>query len=162
MSAEIGRLLKSDIIKGESMRKIFRFKYEPCNGKCYAWCKVLPKQLRQLTDDSRQSLVNKMVEAHSRLCDNVDYSFGLDLDEERNLFVAHFHSPEETTLFSSDSFGNCVLDVCEKVMLTNIPKGEGQCTYGENGTENLGLEILNACRDEVYQTLDNKSCACQA
>ncbi len=98
------------------MQKIFRFKYEPCNGKCYAWCKVLPQELRKLDSLERSWLVKTMVDAHAKLCDNKDYSFGVDIDENnRSLFVAHFHSPDETTLFSGYTFDSVVNKVCARL-----------------------------------------------
>lgn len=49
------------------MRKLFRFKYEPCNKTCYAYCSKLMGELRKLPDGERRDLVASMVEAHNRL-----------------------------------------------------------------------------------------------
>lgn len=38
------------------MRKIFRFKYEPCNNMCYAWCDKLPSLLRDMDLNERTVL----------------------------------------------------------------------------------------------------------
>lgn len=144
------------------MRKLFRFKYEPCNGTCYAWCDVLPGELNKMPDEERKETVRMMVDAHSRLCDNPDYSFGVDMDSVRGLFVGHFRTPGSTELFSADSFGECVTKVCGKVLSTEIPVINGACTYGDHGSEDLGTEILRACTDEVYRKAHHDACPCHS
>lgn len=141
------------------MRKLFRFKYEPCNGTCYAWCDFLPNELNKLTPAECEKTVAQMVAAHARLCDNPAYSFGVDFDD---LFVAHFRTPGSTDLFISNTFADCVDQVCKKVMDTEIPQVDGSCTYGDNGAEDLGREILRACTDEAYRELHHKNCPCHA
>jgi len=56
------------------MRKLFRFKYEPCNKTCYAYCQRLMTELRALPKVECQELVDAMVKAHNRLCDNPEFS----------------------------------------------------------------------------------------
>lgn len=143
------------------MRKLFRFKYEPCNKTCYAYCEKLMKELRDLPKDRRESVVDKMVEAHNRLCDNPEYSFGVDTDEKDNVFVAHLRTPEKTDLFYSRNFEDTVLDVCNSVMKENIPQLEGNCCYGNNGAESLGQEILKFCTDVGYAEITSKHCECK-
>ena len=95
------------------MRKLFRFKYEPCNGDCYAWCDHLPNELMKVSEEERQTIVGLMVEAHNKLCDNPEYSFGVDLDEGTRIFVAHFRTPEATEVFCSMiSFGKFAASSC--------------------------------------------------
>ena len=142
------------------MRKLFRFKYEPCNGTCYAWCDVLPTELLKLSPEERQNVVGKMVSAHASLCDNPDYSFGVDLDDKTQVFVAHFRTPGATETFVDTTFSGCVKQVCEKVLGTEIPKTAGQCNYGDNGAEDLGAEILRACTDVVFREKHHNECPC--
>ncbi len=144
------------------MRKLFRFKYEPCNKTCYQWCHTLTTELNQLSPDERQSLVSLMVLAHARLCDNPDYSFGVDINEKSGTFVAYFRTPTSTDTFADDSFSECVEAVCEKVLNTEIPKTEGFCLYGDNGAEDLGNEILKACTDIAYREEHHQACPCQS
>jgi len=144
------------------MRKLFRFKYEPCNGMCYAWCITLTKELRKLSEDDRQNLVDLMVRAHNQLCDNPEYSFGVDVDEENDIFVAHFRTPEKTDLYSDKLFGRCIQKVCDEVLLTDIPQVEGDCVFGDNGAESLGEEILRFCTDEGFKKLQKRHCECKA
>ena len=101
-----------------------------------------------------------MVKAHNNLCDNPDYSFGIDLDDKTGLLVAHFRTPEKTNLYSHTSFSDCVEEVCSVVLNENIPQNTGACTYGNHGTEDLGTEILRACVDEVYREEHHKQCPC--
>lgn len=143
------------------MRKLFRFKYEPCNGTCYAWCDHLIEELRELDVTKRNQIVSLMVDAHNKLCDNPDFSFGVDVDENHTVFVAHFRTPERTDLFHSRVFSECVEKVCSEVLKTEIPQISGICQYGDNGAEDLGNEILKYCQDEAFAELKNKECPCK-
>ena len=142
------------------MRKLFRFKYEPCNKNCYAFCSKLMTELRKIPNDRRESLVNTMVSAHNKLCDNPQYSFGLDVDENTNLFVSHFRTPEKTDLFCN-TFEEAISEVCRVVMSTNIPPVLDDCVYGNNGVEDLGKQILKYCEDVHYQEILNSHCECK-
>ena len=144
------------------MRKLFRFKYEPCNKTCYAWCDKLTVELNNMSQAEREEIVSLMVEAHSRLCDNPDYSFGVDVDEKIGVFVAHFRKPESTETFVNSSFAECVREVCEIVLNAEIPKVDGNCNYGDNGAESLGEEILRACTDVAYREKHHRECPCHA
>lgn len=143
------------------MRKLFRFKYEPCNKTCYAYCSKLMTELRKLSQNEREALVSGMVEAHNRLCDNPDYSFGVDVDETNDIFVSHFRTPQSTDLFSSKKFPDCVKSVCLAVMNSNIPRGTGECNFGDSGAEDLGTEILRFCTDIGYAEVLEKHCECK-
>lgn len=144
------------------MRKLFRFKYEPCNGTCYAFCEKLPEELRKLISEDRKILVDKMVKAHDKLCDNPDYSFGVDVDEINNVFVAHFRTPEKLDLYSDKSFSHVVEQVCKQVLAENIPAVKGLCNYGNNGVEDLGRDILRLCQDEVFAEYKKQHCPCKS
>ena len=142
------------------MRKLFRFKYEPCKGDCYAWCDALPEELNKLTDEKRKLIVTMMVEAHDRLCDNTDYSFGIDRDDKTGMFVAHFRSPKSTETFLNSNFESSVKTIYEVVFAADIPKLNGACSYGNNGAEDLGQEILRACVDIAYREEHHNNCPC--
>jgi len=142
------------------MRKLFRFKYEPCKGDCYAWCDSLPEELNKLSEEKRKLIVTMMVDAHNKLCDNPDYSFGIDRDDARGMFVAHFRTPASTETFLHGWFSESVQAVCELVLNTEIPQIAGACSYGEHGAEDLGKEILRACTDLVYRKEHHDNCPC--
>lgn len=144
------------------MRKLFRFKYEPCNKTCYAYCSKLMTELRALPEERRQALVQKMVEAHNRLCDNPQYSFGVDVDENLGVFVAHFRKPDSTDMYAGKDFADAVEEVCRAVMLADIPQVRGECNFGDNGAEDLGREILKFCTDVGYAQLEERHCECKA
>lgn len=144
------------------MRKLFRFKYETCNGMCYAWCDKLTKELRRLDEITRQDLVKTMVQAHNHLCDNPAFSFGVDVDKKGTTFVAHFRTPDKTELFSSPNFKDCVYEVCQEVLKEEIPQVSGDCVFGDSGAEDLGREILKFCTDEGYKQLEERHCECKA
>jgi hypothetical protein len=127
------------------MRKLFRFKYEPCNGTCYAPEKIFFRELSELTQASRIEMVDTIVKAHDKLCDNPAYSFGIDLDEDLNVFVGVFVQPGRVDTFAGKTLEECVLKLCTAVINTNIPTQEGQCNFGNAGAENLAEKILAAC-----------------
>lgn len=143
------------------MRKLFRFKYEPCTGTCYAWCDHLITELRNIDEFSRKLLVKQMVDAHNKLCDNPEYSFGVDVDENKTVFVAHFRTPEATNLYYKNNFKECVEAVCNNVLKTIIPQKNGKCIFGDNGSEDLGNEILKFCVDEFFNQLKERHCECK-
>lgn len=143
------------------MRKLFRFKYEPCKGDCYAWCDHLPQELNKLPTIRRTLTVEMMVKAHDRLCDNPEYSFGIDVNQQEGIFVGHFRTPEGTDVYASKSFEQAVHVLCDMVMQANIPPLSGACQYGDNGAEDLGREILKACTDEEYRKAHHTNCPCK-
>lgn len=142
------------------MRKLFRFKYEPCKGDCYAWCDSLPEELNKLSDVERKSVVQMMVGAHAKLCDNPEYSFGIDRDDVRGMFVAHFRTPAATDTFLHSTFADSVRAISTVVLAADIPQVSGACSYGDHGSEDLGREILRACTDLVYREEHHANCPC--
>jgi len=118
-------------------------------------------ELRKMSQDDREILVSNMVKAHNQLCDNPDYSFGVDVDEDNEVFVSHFRTPKTTDLYSSKHFPDCVREVCGVVLATDIPKTNGECTFGDNGAEDLGREILKYCTDIGYAEVLKKHCECK-
>ena len=142
------------------MQKMFRFKYEPCKGDCYAWCDSLPEELNKLSDSDRQFTIETMIKAHNHLCDNPEYSFGIDRDNKTGMFVAHFRHPKATDTYLLPDFKLAVSTVCNEVLSIDIPKVVGDCSYGANGDENLGAEILRACVDLVYRREHHENCLC--
>ena len=142
------------------MRKMFRFKYEPCKGDCYVWCDSLPEELNKLSEEKRRLIVELMVKAHDRLCDNPDYSFGIDREDSSGMFVAHFRTPAATDTYLNSSFAESVETICAEVMKADIPQVSGACSYGDNGAEDLGREILRACTDLVYRKDHHDNCPC--
>lgn len=141
------------------MRKLFRFKYEPCEGTCYAWCDYLPAVLNKIGSSERQVTVNLMVEAHKALCDSRDYYFGIDMTDT-GIFIAHFKTPEKVNIYSSPDFSQCVEQVCLAVLKEKIGPSTGECIYGNSGQEDLGKEILRACVDTLYREDHHKKCPC--
>jgi len=132
------------IFKGELMKKLFRFKYEPCNGTCYSYGDDFYYQLRNLSSKEKYELVELVVSAHDNLCDNPEYYFGLDKCEKTGLFIGHFIQPTRADIFTGTSLKECIEELCSYVIKTTIPKKSGICNFGNNGTENLAQQILEA------------------
>lgn len=124
------------------MKKLFRFKYEKCNGSCYTGGDDFYAELKPLSPEKKLSLVSEVVAAHNRLCDNPSFSFGLDKCEKTGLFIAYFLQPNRTDLFTDLSLETCIRDLCEFVMDTNVPTLKGVCEFGSHGNENLAELIL--------------------
>ena len=127
------------------MKKLFRFKYEKCNGTCYANQPIFFSEMSKINEQKRTDLVKTIVDAHDNLCDNPEYYFGLDMDETTGLFIGHFIQPDRTDIFSGETLEECILEMCENVINTDIPQIDGLCTFGDNGNENLADQILKAC-----------------
>lgn len=127
------------------MRKLFRFKYEPCNGTCYTGGDDFYECLRQIGFDSKAPLVTLIVNAHDKLCDNPNFYFGLDKCEKTGLFIGHFIQPTRTDLFTGATMLDAIQEMCEFILATEIPQLKGICEFGNSGTENLAYTILAAC-----------------
>lgn len=126
------------------MRKLFRFKYEKCNGTCYCHQPIFFSELGKVNKSDLESLVNTIVTAHDQLCDNPDFSFGLDMCEKTGLFIGHFNQPDRVDIFSGLALSECIIEMCTTIINTDIPKIDGICEFGDNGNENLAQQILEA------------------
>ncbi len=127
------------------MKKLFRFKYELCNGTCYQYDDIFYSELKGLSLEARVSLVGVVTKAHDKLCDNPEYYFGLDKCEKTDLFVGHFRQPTRLDLFSSANLSDVINEMASFVINTDIPQLIGECKFGNNGDENLSEIILSAC-----------------
>ena len=125
------------------MQKLFRFKYEECNGTCFAHEDIFFAQLGAIHEVRRKVLVDLVVKAHDNLCDNPDYSFGLDYCDITDTFIGHFIQPGRIDVFSSYHLNTCITDMCETVVDADIPQIEGVCTFGDTGEGNLAEIILS-------------------
>lgn len=128
------------------MRKLFRFKYEPCNGTCYVGPDpdddMAFQEFKTMTAVRKEILVSWIVKAHDKLCDNPDYSFGIDFCEETGIFISHFRTPAKTDIYSGKTLEECVLSLCKAVISTDIPQMNGLCNFGVSKNENLAERIL--------------------
>lgn len=84
------------------------------------------------------------------------------VDDDNDVFVAHFRTPKSTDLFCDSLFSKAVHKVCKIVMDTDIPQLKGECNFGDNGAEDLGKEILKFCTDVGYAELNSRHCECKA
>lgn len=126
------------------MKKLFRFKYEPCNGTCYAPEDVFFSQMKQIQQNEKLKIIEKIVTAHDKMCDNPSYSFGLDMCEKTNLFIGHFNQPDRLDVFTGVTLQECIDDMTSYILKTTIPRVDGFCNYGNHGIENLKQQILSA------------------
>lgn len=128
------------------MKKVFRFQYEPCVGTCYQYKDIFQKELGKISKENLKSIVNKIVEAHDSTCDDPSQRFGVDYDENNQLFVGSFINGTKLDLFSDNSFELLINTLTSHVLKENKNKTyvSGQCTYGNNGNENLAEIILES------------------
>ncbi|HDY9042735.1 TPA: hypothetical protein RRI59_000366 [Klebsiella pneumoniae] len=95
------------------MRKAFRMKYEPCLGTCYIDRNVA--DLSFLANDlvALREIVIKMIKAHEPLCGNEGIAYGIDFDEENNLFIAFFLHFGKVELLSDKSLIGVLHHLCD-------------------------------------------------
>lgn len=124
------------------MRKLFRMQYEPCNGDCYAYDDILP--LDGLTPQQLKSVMDKLVECHRPLCGNANLRYGLDLDEQRHVFIGSFWHYGKLELVSADTCLDAIQLLADTILrhfLSDAGKaelardaglGHSVCHYGED------------------------------
>lgn len=124
------------------MRKIFRMGYEPCKGDCYAHADVLP--IDELNPARKQAVTQKLLDMHAPMCGNAALRYGVDLDEERRLFLGFFyHYGALETFIGPDMLG--VVDAIAESALAHFKSeqfkaeqaaapglGRGACAYGSD------------------------------
>jgi hypothetical protein len=81
------------------MRKLFRMKYESCNGLCYAYSDVMKIHTLGLNLDGAVTFLNRLLAIHEPSCGNDNLAFRLDADEELEVFVASFQRYGALDLF---------------------------------------------------------------
>jgi len=81
------------------MRKLFRMKYESCNGQCYAWSDVMKIHTLGLDIQGAAVFLRRLLAIHEPSCGNANLAFRLDADEEHGLFVASFQRYGALDLF---------------------------------------------------------------
>lgn len=100
------------------MRKLFRMKYEPCTGRCYAYSDVMRIHTLGLDARGAAEFLRRLVAVHEPSCGNEHLQFRLDVDEftavdydllhgerrvETQRFVASFYHYGALDLFAADT-----------------------------------------------------------
>lgn len=89
------------------MRKLFRMKYEPCTGQCYAYSDVMRIHTLGLDVKGAVAFLKRLVAIHEPSCGNENIEYRLDVDEfhvrgsgpcER--FIASFYHYGSLDLFA--------------------------------------------------------------
>jgi hypothetical protein len=63
--------------------------YEPCKGDCYAYDDVLP--LDELNEADKAEIQVKLLQMHNPMCGNAAMRYGVDLDENRQVYIGFFY-----------------------------------------------------------------------
>jgi hypothetical protein len=143
------------------MRKVFRMQYEPCNGDCYAWDRdddrddtpepppkdkdILP--LHHLMNDRPRlkALMEKLVAMHQPLCGNRNLRYGIDLDEDKKLFIGSFWHYGRLELFTDTDMTKLIETMADYVLnfyTTDAYKEESK------GDEGLGHSVCHYGEDD--------------
>lgn len=127
------------------MKKLFRFQYEPCNGTCYAPEAEFFSELRNAPKNKLSIVIDKIVTAHDRMCNNPDMRFAVDHDENSGVYIGSWINRKTLDLFSSDSFIDCVDQLTSHILVevSSSQQHKQNCNYSEN-QENLAEMILNS------------------
>ena len=72
------------------MRKLFRMKYEPCNGKCYEYDDVLKLKGLNLDVAGTAELLKRVIEIHEQGCGNAELGYMMDYDDDAGMFLTSF------------------------------------------------------------------------
>lgn len=123
-------------------KKVFRMRYEPCQGTCYAWDSVF--SMRQLAENPAHldAVMGKLLKAHGPACGNRHIGYGIDYSEA-GYYVAsfvHFGRLDLLTGTNPTELFESLLDFVNKYWETvegkreiqdNPGLGHGVCEHGE-------------------------------
>lgn len=70
------------------MRKLFRMKYESCNGQCYADADVMQIHNLGLSAVGAATFLQRLLAMHEPSCGNPEISFSLDVEDATGTYVA--------------------------------------------------------------------------
>ena len=113
------------------MRKLFRMKYEPCNGQCYAHDDVLKAADIGCSPDEYRKVLDGLVAIHERACGNADVWYALDHDDTTGVFVASFGHPEGLELFAGRDPRDVLGRLVDAVRTTCLPPADHTvCHHG--------------------------------
>jgi hypothetical protein len=125
------------------MRKLFRMKYEPCSGRCYAPDEVIKLSNYNLSVVDAAILLERIIKIHEPACGNENLSYGMDYDEETKVFISSFQHFGMLDIFSATdgvSALNKLIDAAleffdseqgKELLRTNPGKGHDVCEHGE-------------------------------
>lgn len=75
-------------------------KYEPCSGRCYAPGDVFRMTGFGAAVHEMTELLQKLVRIHEPACGNEQIVYGMDLDEDRGVFISSFQHYGRLDLFT--------------------------------------------------------------
>jgi hypothetical protein len=117
---------------------------EECAGDCYAYDDVLKIKGEGWTVSLLQRVMGRLIAMHAGICGNANYRLGIDLDEDRGLYVGTFlhFGALETTIGStiggtienlSDIAGRYFdSEQYQRDLALDPGKGRDACAYGED------------------------------
>lgn len=126
------------------MRKLFRMKYEPCNGRCYEYDDVLKIKDFSMSLQDAATLLDRIIAIHEPACGNEHLAYGMDYDEGTGVFVASFQHFGQLDLFTSTDGVECMNKLIDgalawyssedgKRLLAEHPgEGHNVCEHGED------------------------------
>jgi hypothetical protein len=126
------------------MRKIFRMKYESCNGECYDHSDVMKIRTLGLDVQGAVHFIRRLIEMHRPSCGNDQLAFRLDVSDKFDIFIASFEHygaldlfEGKTALEAMDAMIDAVLayyktDEYKKLVAERPGVGHTMCRHGED------------------------------
>ena len=124
-------------------RKLFRMKYEPCTGRCYAPSDVVRMDSFGADVEKMAMLLDKLMKIHEPACGNEHLGYGLDLCEETGLYIATFQHYGALEIFTSDKIFDALVkladaaisfyesDAGQNLLQTRPGLGHDVCEHGK-------------------------------
>lgn len=118
-------------------------RYEPCNGRCYAPDEVLELKELSLSMAEAAILLDRILAIHEPACGNENLAYGMDYDEDTEVFVASFIHFVSLDLFVSRDGIACINKLIDgaldwytseegKAKLDRYPGNHEACEHGDD------------------------------
>lgn len=118
---------------------------ETCHGDCYAYDDVLRVRGETWTTESIRITMEHLLKIHHGICGNQNYRLGIDLDEERGVYIGTFYrfgSMDVVTGSTVSEVVECLADAggtyfCSDEYRADVARdpglGKSACAHGDEG-----------------------------
>jgi hypothetical protein len=127
------------------MKKVFRMKYEPCNGECYVGPDVINLSFLAGNLVELKKITTKLIKAHEPLCGDVNLAYAIDYDEINKLFIGTFLHYGKLELFSGKDILYVLNQLCDAA-ITHFSSPEGRIELQSSSA--LGHDVCEHGKDE--------------
>jgi hypothetical protein len=95
------------------MKKVFRMKYEPCNGECYVPDDVINLSFLAENLIELKKITAKLIKAHEPLCGDENLAYAIDFDDVNKLFIGTFLHYRKLELFCGKDMLSVLNQLCD-------------------------------------------------